>query len=849
MRLSIQRLRWVLIAGALLLVGVLAAYIGYGRYIALKRYRQIIARSGVSITRDSNGVTYSQSLKGKKIFTIRAKTESSLGNGMYALHNAELLLYNRVTGAAADHIYGSEMEYDQNEGIARAKGEVFMDIQPPEGLANGGHSAAQPTAPAKPRSQAAPVIHVRTSGLVYARKLGVATTDQQVEFNYGDMNCTAVGAEFNTNGNTLKLLANVHMDGLAHGKPLHVIATRADMSRDENIANLTAPIVTSEDRRMKADFAVLHLRKDGSIETVEGTNHVILTSGTQQVTANRLDATLNAQSIPQAAKLTGDVAMVDTNALKPMHGSASVVDVAMNAQGQPTSVIATGGAKLSMVDRKSSPQGFTRSMDGTKIIALFATGQLPGNHKPSSHLTEIHAIGSAHASGESLAAQAKGTPVDSSRPLARKNVQVSADDLRTLFTQTTDGKVHPEKLYGTGHTQLQQDAPLGEQETSSGDTLEIAFAPAGSTGAASANGAMNITSAVQVGNVIIHDRAATKPGSMEPGATTDGTAERATYDGANQILTLTGYAHLDDESGSLVAPTVSLNQRTQDAEASGGVQATFQNVPGQNASGQNTTSKAANPAPNAKPEPVTHVLAASAHFDHATRFATFYGTDTAPARMWQDASQVQAATLLFDGIKRTFAARPGTPDGLVHAIFASNPSTPKPGAAVRPPSMIRVASPKMDYNDLQREATFSGGVTIDGTMGEVRGQHAVAFLTAAHAPAARQPALASQPSPLNGSIDRVVVYGAVQIDQPGRHGTGEQLLYTASSANYILTGTPASPPHITDAQQGNVTGATLIFSDAGSTIVVAGDQGAPKGKAGRVHTETFVRPGSKQERQ
>jgi lipopolysaccharide export system protein LptA len=75
------------------------------------------------------------------------------------------------------------------------------------------------------------------------------------------------------------------------------------------------------------------------------------------------------------------------------------------------------------------------------------------------------------------------------------------------------------------------------------------------------------------------------------------------------------------------------------------------------------------------------------------------------------------------------------------------------------------------------------------------------------------------------------------------------LLYTASSANYILTGTPASPPHIVDAQQGNVTGATLIFSDAGSTIVVAGDQGAPKGKAGRVHTETFVRPGSKEERQ
>ncbi len=833
MRLSIQRLRWVLIAGALLLVGVLAVFIGYGRYRAMKAYRQIIARSGVSLTHDSNGVTYSQSIKGKKIFTLRAKTESSLGNGNYALHDAELLLYNR-NGDAADHIYGSEMEYNQNEQVARAKGEVFMDIQPPQGLANGGRTQTQT---AKPRPASAPVIHVRTSGLVYLRKLGVAATQEQVEFNYGDMTCTALGAEFNTNENTVNLLANVHMDGLAHGKPLHVTASRASMSRDENIANLTAPVVTSGDRRMTANSAVIYLRKDGSIESVQGNDRVVLTDKTQQITANRLDAALNAQSIPQTAKLTGDVAMVDTNPQRPMHGSAAVVDVAMNAQGQPTKVVATGAAKLTMVDRKSNSAGLERSMDGAKIIALFA----PGQHKSPAHLTELHAIGSAHASGQSLAAQAKQPSASGSRPPVLKNVQVNADDLRTNFIQAPDGKAHPDKLYGTGNTKLQQDAPLGEQEISTGDTLEILFAPVRAGAMPGQAEAMGIASAVQTGNVVIHDRAAAKPGSTTPASTTDGTAERASYDGQSQILTLTGEVHLDREDGSLVAPTVSLNQTTQDAEAAGGVQATFQNA----------SSETPNPSPNSKPEPVTHVLAARGHFDHATRFATFYGTDAAPARMWQDASQVQAATLSFDGIKRTFAARPSKPGGLVHAILASSGSPAKPGVPLRLPSMIRVASPKMDYNDLQREATFSDGVTIDGTTGEVRGQHAVAFLSAAHAQAATSPVSASliQASPFNGSIDRVVVYGNVQLDQPGRHGTGEQLLYIASKANYILTGAPSSPAHITDAQQGNVTGATLIFGDAGSTIVVAGEQGAPKGKGGRVHTETYVPPGNKEERQ
>jgi lipopolysaccharide export system protein LptA len=858
MRLSIQRLRWVLIAGALLLVGVLAMYIGYGRYRALKAYRQILAHSGVTLTHDSNGVTYSQSVQGRKIFTVRAKTESSLGNGKWALHDAEMLLYSR-SGDHPDHIYGSEIEYDENEGVARAKGEVFMDLQPPQGLTNGGRAAVQPGAsssshtknpePATVKPESAQVIHVRTSGLVYVRKLGVASTDQQVEFSYGGMQCTALGAEFNSDQSILRLLANVQMDGLAHGQPLHVTATRADMDRNANIANLTNPVVTSNGRNAKADIAVISLRKDGSIKRVQGIDHVVLSSATQQITGNRLDATLNLQSIPQAARLSGDVVLVDTDPVRPKHGSASVLDVAFNAQGAPTSVVATGAAKLSMVDHKANPRGLARSMDGAKIVALFK----PGQRKSSSRLTEIHATGSAHAGGESVATPAKGAVVDKTKPLPLKNVQLWADDLRVLFATTSDGKAQPQKLYGTGHTLLQQDAPLGEQETSRGDTLEVAFGsvPVHTVTATPDTAGLNITSAIQTGHITIHDRAAGKVGSTEPGSISTDTSDRAAYDGSNQKLTLTGNAHLYGDNASLIAPTVSLDQRTQDTEAYGGVQATFQNAPSNAAQGSTGSAASA----NAKPAPLTHVLSASAHFDHATQLANFYGTDAQPARMWQDASQVQAATLLFDGVRRTFSARPAKPGNLIHAIFASNPTPPKPGLSPQAASIIRVASPKMDYNDLQREAAFSGGVTIDGTMGEVRGQHAVVFLVSATKPPGdkqpdKQPAavLQAQPSPLNGSIDRVIVYGSVQMEQPGRHGTGSQLLYTAATGSYILTGTPTVPPHIVDAQQGNVTGATLLFSDAGSTIVVAGDTGAPKGKGGRVRTETHVSP-AKEERQ
>jgi hypothetical protein len=62
----------------------------------------------------------------------------------------------------------------------------------------------------------------------------------------------------------------------------------------------------------------------------------------------------------------------------------------------------------------------------------------------------------------------------------------------------------------------------------------------------------------------------------------------------------------------------------------------------------------------------------------------------------------------------------------------------------------------------------------------------------------------------------------------------------------VLTGSAGRPPHIQDAQQGSITGASLLFGDAGSTIVVSGESDAAK--PSRVHTETHLQ-NRKEERQ
>ena len=156
----------------------------------------------------------------------------------------------------------------------------------------------------------------------------------------------------------------------------------------------------------------------------------------------------------------------------------------------------------------------------------------------------------------------------------------------------------------------------------------------------------------------------------------------------------------------------------------------------------------------------------------------------------------------------------------------------------------------MDYADIEREATFSGGVHIDGTTGQTRSQRAVVFLNPAPSaskavPGEAKPAsatLAEQTNLFGGSVQRVVLSGAVRLDQPGRAGTGEQLVYTAADSTYILTGTPAKPPHMVDVKQGNITGATLLFRSDDSTIIVTGGPpGSTQPQHGRIHTETEVR--------
>ena len=546
--------------------------------------------------------------------------------------------------------------------------------------------------------------------------------------------------------------------------------------------------------------------------------------------------------------LGGGVALLDTNAERPTHAIANTATITCDAAGYPTSAVMDGAVTLTMEDRRAGGPVLGRQM-GAEHVTLTMERVAGQGHKGGSRVSAVRAQGGAWARGNSVVQPTAGTPAAAGKPGGLKLTSVAGDDLQLALTQDAVGKDQPQSLKGNGRTRIEQRMPDGTVQTSTGDVLEASFASQQGHG-------LEIASADQTGHVEI--RSAPGKQGVEP---SEGVAERAQLDGASDVVTLTspqrasssgtpvGRPRLTRGDTSVTADTVRVMQQTGDAVANGNVAATFVNA-------------------KAKPgSPVTHALAQEATLHRTAQTMELKGTDAAPARMWQGASQVEAANLLLDRGKDSLQAWPAAPTGVVRSVFASagNPKGGEGSAGGGTKAQkgklpatneraVRVTSARLDYSGTSHEAVFTGGVLAEGEDGQVRAQRGVAFLTPkesgsaeAHLsddktvakmghPGSSSEGAKGQPDPVASSLERIVMSGAVKVEQPARTATGDQLLYTAATGEFVLTGTPGHLPHVVDDKQGSITGATLLFRSPDSTIVVAGEPASR-----RVHTETTIK--------
>ena len=215
--------RWSWLGGGLL-IAALVVFLAVGRWKSHFNLREIPKRLGANIQQEANGVTYTQAHGGHTLFKIHASKVVQLKQGGRAiLHDVQIELYGE-DGARVDRIAGDEFEYDQKNGIATAAGPVEITLmRPAEALgrcrprADSRASAPEHCSRHRRQTRAAQKasqgeIHVKTSGLIFDQKSGIATTAQRVEFAIAQGTGSSLGATFDSENGQLVLDHAVELD-------------------------------------------------------------------------------------------------------------------------------------------------------------------------------------------------------------------------------------------------------------------------------------------------------------------------------------------------------------------------------------------------------------------------------------------------------------------------------------------------------------------------------------------------------------------------------------------------------------------------------------------------------------
>jgi lipopolysaccharide export system protein LptA len=864
MRNRIERLRLWLLAGAGVLVLVLAVFIGSARYLLKHAVGRLPAKLGADIKSEMNGFTWSpwDDVKRRTMYTIRAAKEQVHNDGTITLHDVNIVLYGDK-GDEAARIYGDDFQYDPKAGLVRAIGVVHIDMKAAEATA-GGQKGVQPAEQPgklvrahKDGDDDAKILHATTSGLVYMEKLGVAATGDGIEFQLGGMVGHAIGADYNTDSGMLMLHSSVDMIGTAGNRPVKLTATTADLNNREQRAFLTGAKYVSLGETVVADQATLHTRPDGTLERIEAQGNVKSEANGARMVSQRADVSLNEASQPKLAVLTGGVSYALDMPLQQRRGQADAATIAYDAQGRPEHAVFTGSVHL--IERVRATEAVKEPWSVRELTAAKVDDDLVAVDARKSELQDAEATGGAH-----LTVVNNGS-LTSTKGEGRS--ELFADDLKVHLNVSGDPKQRPQldTLVGRGHTRLHKVTADGIEQTSAGDSLDAKFRPAaaGGVGQVGKEASETLLSALQQGHVTMTRRVPANVVAKKSGKANavdgveDATAERAAYDGDLDRMTLTGSVQFTDAGSVVWANQLASDLKTGDAQAEGSVKVNYV----KDDSLQSATGHASAPS-----EP-THILADRADLKHATSVATFYGK---PVRLWQGGNQVQAPVIELARTEKRLIARgdAGAQTAQVHTVLvkvesdksrAGKPGAEKGGAA-KPalvktgakaggtsPSVARITSGGLVYSGVSNQAVFTGGVRVESIEGTMIAREATAYLQSSNATpggatASGDTKAAGPDFSLDGKVERVVATGKIELDQPGSRASGERLVYTASDELYVLTGDANTPPKFVDIVRKTTVedAAAILFHGADQSVEFLSAAPGEKGTGKRVHTDTVL---------
>ncbi len=813
MRVTIEALRTlVLVAGGLVIVALIAFLVA-GRWKSRLILREIPKRLGVDIKQEANGVTYTQSHSGHTLFKIHASKVVQLTQGSRALlHDVQIELYS-MDGKTVDRITGNEFEYDQKAGTAKAAGPVEIVIErpgvAPAIAANAKTDKTKGTLLGAMESNAATgQIDVKTSGLTFDQNTGLATTAERVAFTTLQGDGSSLGATFESEAGKLILDHAVELNVHREGGSVLLRAQHAEMTRNDLQCRLRGAVANYRQGQASAGGAFIHFRADGTAERLEASDGFSLTTATSsRVSAPKGSLDFDDKNHPKRGHFEGGVTMQSASEGRQVSGSSPAADLVFTRLGDLQHVHLERGVVLhseqTTVTEGNQPELRVRRDWRSQVADI----DFRGAGKGQVEIAAMRGIGGVVVAGESQ--RADGPVIPS---------KMSAD---TVTGQFGSGQ-QLTKIVGEGRASLEQTTASGTRQTTSGDRLEVRFAGAekktaetrGKKGGKRVDeaDATQIESATVDGNVLLTQTPTAKVGQPQPSAMR-AMAGHAEYDGTGEWLHLSENPRIDDGGLQITAQKIDLAQASGDAFARGDVRATWRNAAkGAGKDEEKIGLGGQGPA---------HVIAATAQIHQATSEATFKGR----ARLWQDANSVAAPVIVLNRARETMTAQgsSGEPvsivllsgSGVAEAVGkVEKAGDRKPGS----PSVVRVKAGNLKYSQAERKAVLDSGAAgrVEADTGEATTTSNEVELVLL------QPGNHAGPNGSSAQVDRLTARGQVVVNSQGRRGTGERLVYSGETGQYVLTGTVATPPRLTDASRGTVTGESLIFNSRDDSVSIEG---------------------------
>jgi len=542
-------LRTLVLAAGVLLVGSLAVFLARGKLKNPLNLKELPQRLGVNIAADASGFTLDHSFGGHSRYRIHASKAVQFKDNHAILHDVKIELYGDDQ-SRVDRIEGAEFEYDKNDQTAKASGPVEITLmRPGQAPAVAGDAHAVKTPPDKTdkdkldkdklgkdkvnkdkvdENKATPIaaaaviaergeIHVKTSGLTFDIRSGVATTAEHVDFSTVQGSGSSMGANYDSQKGFLVLDRAVELNTRRSGSTVLIRAQHAEFERDSHLCRLHAATANYRGGEATAGDAKVLFRDDGSaarLDALNGFNLVTATGG--HIAAPTGFMEFDEHNQPQHGHLEGGVRMDSTRLTEDgaverrMRGSSPAAELDFTPKGELRHAHLQRGVEMASEQLSDSANGPLRVNRTWK--SPLADVEFRDNGKGQAEPATIHGVQGVVVTGESQRGKAAAEPS-----------RLAADEVTGQFGPDSALSA----MTGIGHASVEETNAAGARQTSTGDRLEAHFVQqqvAGIAGFKSGpgqsgtgqSGAGQIQSAVLDGHVVLTQQPAPKPGAATP---------------------------------------------------------------------------------------------------------------------------------------------------------------------------------------------------------------------------------------------------------------------------------------------------------------------------------------------